>query len=170
MTPVYLRYQGEGQFEPVNKRQATECDKRFVIGEAYPMDEAYQRSVKTHGHQFAFVHDAWVNLPEEYARAPFAASPEHLRKFALISTGWCDTQAYVCSSHAEALRWAANIKPLDEFSIVTVKASTVLRHTAKSQSMRAMGRDDFKASKDAIMDWIEDLISVPRGTLAKEAA
>jgi hypothetical protein len=168
MTAVFLRYQGEGQFEPANKRQAQECDKQFVVGEVHQLEEAHSRSSKTHNHEFAFVHQAWKTLPEVFAAAPFAQSPDHLRRYALIITGWSDTQSYVCGSNAEALRWAANLRPLDEFSIVTVKGSIVERRTAKSQSMRAMGRDDFKASKRAILDYIEDLISVPSGTLAKE--
>lgn len=166
MTPVYLRWNGEA-FEPATPRQATECNRRFVVGEVYPMDEHHQRSGETHRHEFAFIREAWMNMPERYAEAPFALSPEHLRKFALIQTGWCDTQTLVCSSRAEAMRVASFIRPLDEFSVVAVTGPTVTRMTAKSQSMKAMGKRDFQASKKAILDYVEDLIGAERGSLTK---
>lgn len=164
--PVYMRWTGDG-FEPATARQTSECDKRFVVGEVYPLDEAHQRSGETHRHEFAFIREAWQNLPEHYADAPFARSPEHLRKFALIMTGWCDTTTFVASSKAEAQRMASFIRPLDEFSVVSVKEATVTRAVAKSQSMKAMGKRDFQASKQAILDYLEDMIGVQRGALAK---
>lgn len=168
--PVYLRYAGEGCFEPANQRQAKASDAIYTIGEVYPLEPAYQRSHASHNHEFAFVNEAWLNLPESYSIAPFAASPEHLRKHALIMTGWCDTQTFACGSKAEAERWAANLRPLDEYSVVIVQGTTVTRAVAKSQSMRAMGKKDFQASKTAIMEYLEDMIRVGRGALTGQAA
>lgn len=164
--PVYMRWTGEA-FEPMNARNAAECDRRFVVGEVYSLDEVQSRSMDSHRHEFAFIREAWLNLPERYADAPFARSSEHLRKYTLIMTGWCDTATHVCSSRAEAMRFAAFIRPLDEFSVVTVKEATVIRATAKSQSMKAMGKDDFQRSKQAILDYLEDLIGAERGSLLK---
>lgn len=95
-----------------------------------------QRSPQSHNHEFAFVAEAWRNLPERFKDQPWAQSSEHLRKFALIKTGFCDTQTYACASAAEAARWAANLRPLDEYSIVSIQGATVFRFTARSQSKR----------------------------------
>ena len=165
MAPVFLQYQGEGEFKPSNKRQANECDKRFVVGEIYPLDVDYGRSTVSHNHEFAFVKTAWDNLPEHYSAALFAQSPTHLRRYALIMTGWCDTSTQVCASNAEAMRTAAFIRPMDEYSVVVVNGVTVNRMVAKSQSRKAMGGKVFQQSKQAVMDYLEDLIGVPKGSL-----
>ena len=47
---------------------------------------------------------------------------------------------------------------LDDFAIVVVTGSVVTRFTAKSQSQRAMGKADFQASKDAVLDLAAQLI------------
>ena len=101
---------------------------------------------------------------------PWAQSSEHLRKYALIKTGFCDTQTWVCGSKAEATRWAANMRPEDEYSIVVAQGNTVLRFIAKSQKMRAMGAQEFQASKTAIMDFIAGLLDVAPAELQGSAA
>ncbi len=139
----------------------------FKAGEQYRMEAIEARSWASHAHQFAWLHyDAWLNLPERYAKEPWAQSSEHLRKYALISTGFCNTQTWVCGTKAEAMRWAANMRPEDEYSIVVAQGPTVVRYTAKSQSVRAMGAKDFQASKTAILDFIAGLLGVDAAELA----
>ena len=142
----------------------------FTEGEQYRMEAIEARSWATHAHQFAWLHDAWLNLPEQYAIEPWAQTSEHLRKYALIRTGFCNTQTWVCSTKAEAVRWAANMRPEDEFSIVIAKGGEVVRYTAMSQSARAMGAKDFQASKTAILDYIAGLLGVGPAELAAQAS
>lgn len=137
---------------------------RYMVGDTYTLIEHLERSSASHAHYFASVNDGWMNLPEEHAeRFP---SAEHLRKFALIRTGYSDSHTLVCSSKAEALRVAQFMRPIDEFAVVTVQGTTVTRFTAKSQSYRAMGREDFQKSKDAVLDYIAGLIGVTSQALA----
>lgn len=124
-----------------------------------------QRSDPSHRHEFAAIAEAWKNLPERFHQEPWAQSPEHLRKYCLIRAGFCNTQTFACASNAEAQRWAANLRPLDEYSIVVVQGATVLRFTAQSQSKRAMGAKRFQESKQAILDLLDDMIGVERGTV-----
>lgn len=80
---------------------------------------------------------------------------------------------YVCSSGAEAIRWAANLrKEVDEYALVIVERSVVRVMKAKSQSRKAMAKADFQASKTAILEWVAGLLDVAPETLArvKEAA
>lgn len=143
------------------------CDRQFVIGESYILTELEERSSKSHAHFFACVRDGWSSLPEDLAgRFP---SPDHLRKWALIKAGFRDEVSFVASSKAEAARIAAFLRPVEDTAVVRVKDAVVIRWTAKSQSMRAMGKDDFQRSKDAVLAVIDELIGTAPGTLSREA-
>lgn len=135
----------------------------FVVGEVYHLDLIEERSAKSHRHYFAAINEAWSSLPEHLAQQ--WPTPEHLRKHALIATGYRDETSFVASSKAEALRIAAFMRPADDFSVISVNGALVVRATAKSQSLRAMGKDDFTASKTAVLDWIADLLGTPRETI-----
>lgn len=127
------------------------ADRVFTDQEVYRLGVIEERSANSHAHFFAAIHEAWSNLPDAMlTRYP---TSEHFRKTGLIETGWCDTHTLVCSSKAEAQRVAAFMRPTDEFSVVIAKECTVTRYVAKSQSVRAMGRDDFQRSKQSVLDW-----------------
>ncbi len=152
--PLAVDWTGEA-FVPVHPRRA---DKFLTVGERYTIVQHLQRSVATHNHEFAWLNEAWMNLPENMAdRFPTA---EHLRKWALIRAGYSDSHTITCKSKAEALRVAAFIRPIDEFALIITQGSTVTRYTAKSQSRRAMGAEDFQRSKEAIMDVVAKMIGV----------
>jgi hypothetical protein len=161
--PILMRWTGEAM-EPVSSFWASRADRQWVVGETYPMVKHQDRSQATHNHEFAAIADLWASLPERYRDEPWAQSPEHLRKFALIMCRYCDTQTYPCNSRAEAERWAKNLRPLDEYSVVKVEGTTVYRFTAQSQAKRAMGAKLFGESKRAILEYIEDLIGADRGS------
>ena len=155
--PVQFQWDGEAMV-PANRFWAGVCDKQFVVGERYTLAEHHERSGNSHRHYFAEVKTAWDNLPEDQAeRFP---TPEHLRAYALIKTGWHDKADFVASSKAEALRMAAFLRPIDEYSIVLVKDNIVSRFTAKSQAYRAMNKKDFQASKDAVLDYVSGLCGI----------
>jgi hypothetical protein len=114
---------------------------------------------------FAALKEAHNSLPDETAeRLP---TPEHLRKFALIKTGFADSRSLACSSRAEALRIAAFMRPADEFSVVTIEGAVVTVWTAKSQSVRAMGKAEFTASKDAVLAYVASLIGTTTAALER---
>jgi hypothetical protein len=100
----------------------------------------------------------WHSLPES-AAAQFPTS-EHLRKFALIKCGYANHRQFVASSKAEALRIAAFVRPTDEYAVVSVDGNIVNQWTAQSQNMRAMGKQAFQASKEAVLDYIGALLGV----------
>jgi hypothetical protein len=163
--PIIYRWSGEAM-EPL-PRFAKLCDATFVVGEVYRLVEHHERSSVSHRHYFACVHSAWENLPEQWAdRLP---TSEHLRKYALIRTGYRDERSIVAASKAEAQRIAAFVKPLDDFAVVLVSEAQVTVYTAKSQSVKAMGRTEFQASKVAVLDFCADLIGVATEQLTKAA-
>lgn len=162
---ILYRWQGDAM-EPL-PRFREECDREFVVGQIYRLDVYEERSHKSHAHYFACIADGWQNLPENLA-ADFP-TPECLRKHALIRSGYADKRTFVASSKAEALRIAAFIRPLDEYSIVTVDGAMVTEYRAQSQSQRAMGAKTFQASKDAVLNYIAGLIGTTPATLAANA-
>lgn len=163
--PLPFEWNGEAMV-PLHAGRA---DKAYVVGERYMLAPFEQRSTASHNHEFAWLHEAWLNLPEHYASQPFAASAEHLRKYALIQAGYSDSHSLVCGSKAEAIRVAAFIRPLDEFAVVTVNWPVVNRFTAKSQSRRSMGKEEFQKSKTAIMDVVARMLGVPTEDLRRAA-
>src|SRR5690349_2757067 len=101
-----LPMQWDGEVMRPTRGFARLADKAYVVGEVYTLVEAdASRSQASHRHYFAAVYDAWLNLPElDAERFP---TVEHLRKYALIRAGYCDTREIVCSSKAEAVRLGA---------------------------------------------------------------
>ena len=92
----------------LHRRHHNEAAAQFVIGQCYRLAEIEERSEASHEQEFAWLREAWLSLPESIARE--FPSPEHLRKRALIATGWCTTTDYVSGSAAETIRWAAKLR------------------------------------------------------------
>lgn len=168
--PVLLQYEGEGDFRAVNAHAARLADRSYTVGEQYRMAPFAERSQASHNHEFAVIADLFDSLPERFENEPWAQSAEHMRKFALVMTGYCDTTTFTCDTVEEAERWAMNLAPLDEYSVVRVEGTTVQRFTAKSQSRRAMGGKLFQESKTAVLEYLEDLLGVDRGDAQRSAA
>jgi hypothetical protein len=164
--PIPCTWTGEA-FQP-QPRFAKMADEHFVIGQAYRMAPVEDRSRASHGHYFAMINEAWANLPE--ALIDQYPNPEALRKKALIKAGYRDERSIVAASKAEAQRVAAFVRPMDDTAVVVVHEAVVLVLTAKSQSLRAMGKADFQASKDAVLAVLADLIGVAPAELSKAQA
>lgn len=146
---------------------ADEAKRAFKIGEMYRLSEINERSTNTHNHYFACLTEAWRNLPEEIAdRFP---KVDHLRAYALIRTGYCNSASLVAGSPEEAKQIAAFMRPLDEFSVIDVKDCVVTRYTAKSQSYQAMDKQEFKASKDHVLEFVATLANTTPAELAINA-
>lgn len=145
-------------FEPRTPFQRRLASERFGSGEVVYVQAEHERNMSRHRACFARIRDLWQTLPERYALEQWAQSPEHLRKYALISTGYCDTHTLACKTKTAAIAAAAFMRPIDEFSVVVAKGTTVVRYVAKSQSVAAMGAPVFRASMEAVETFIERLI------------
>ena len=64
---------------------------------------------------------------------------------------------------------SAQTAPTGGIRGVVVNEATVTVMTAKSQSMRAMGRVEFQRSKEAVLDVVAQMIGVKRDALAANA-
>lgn len=89
---------------------------------------------------------------------------------ALIRTGYCNKRQLVCRSAKEAERMAAFMRPTNPLAVIEVDNCVVTEWTAESQSNRAMGKQRFQESKDAVLGWVADLIGLPSDSSARRAA
>jgi hypothetical protein len=144
--PLHCRWDGES-FVPLRPKEA---DKHYVIGEVYPLIVHEERSAASHKQYFASLHEAWMNLPE--AEADRFPSPDHLRKRALVEAGYFDEEIIDCGSNKVAPNVGAAIRKRDDFAVIFIRDQFVIVRSAKSQSMRAMGKAVFQKSKDAVLD------------------
>lgn len=149
-------------FEPYGRTARAMCQERFGDGEILSIEAERERSMRSHRHQFAEIHEMWLNLPERLMAMPYAATSETLRKHALIVTGYRDCETIVAGSDAAAERVAAYVGQLARkahgYAIVKTEGPTVLCYTPHSQSIKAMGSERFQESKTAILEWIEDIL------------
>ncbi len=158
----------EGVFRPLRNFHNV-ARAHYGEGECVTLEPHEERSEKSHSHEFAWLKDAWLSLPEHLAAE--YPSPTHLRKRALIATGWCNVRDYVCASRAEANRLAATLKgELDEYTVVIVRNDVVRVCRAKSQARNKMNAKDFQASKTAILEHVAGLLNITPETLTREAA
>ena len=163
--PIAFVWNGEAMAPTPRFRRA--CDERFVVGLIYTLDEIAGGSTKSRNHYFACLAEAWKNLPEDEAeRHP---TSEHLRHFALIKTGYANSQQTVYGSKADALRAAAMARSLTEYALVLVSENVVTVWTAKSQSPRAMSPKEFQESKTAVLDYVSALCGVNTDDLKNNA-
>lgn len=162
--PLLWRWDGEALWpRPAFVREA---NAQFVVGETYRLAEFEERSADSHAHQFAWLNEAWKTLPERLA--PEFPSPTHLRKRALIETGFYNETILDVGSKVAAMHVATTLRTKDEFAWIVVRGCVVVMREAKSQKRTAMDRAEFQASKDAILAWVSDLLGVAPDAL-KEA-
>lgn len=144
------------------------CNAEFVVGEKYRCEVQEDRSWVSHKHQFAWLHEAWLTLPEHIA-ARFL-NEDQLRKHGLIHGGFCDSTTVVCASRAEAERWYKHLISREPDTIVKIEGNVLIQFTARSQSRRAMDAKTFQRSKQAVLDFVDGLLGIEPGTSARQAA
>lgn len=155
-------------FHPIPRAVNVAC-VHYGDGEVVTLAPVEERSEVSHRHEFAWLREAWLSLPE--ALADEYASPEHLRKRALIAAGWCDVRDYACASRAEAQRLAATLRgELDDYTVVVVRDSVVRVCRAKSQARNKMNAADFQASKTAVLEHVAGLLGVDPQSLQRARA
>jgi hypothetical protein len=160
MTPQIIAEFDGKVLRPVNPCHSLEKGICYEIVE--------QRSDETHNHYFACIKTAWENLPTKY-RWDYP-TPEHLRKRALIESGYCSCTeiCFTWIGDIPLLQGVAEI--LDEFAALIVKDSVVYIYRAKSQSYKAMKRDEFQKSKEDVLSFCAGLIGVTPEELSANGA
>ena len=117
MRPVNFTWTDDGTMKP-EPRFATLCDRQFVIGAVYPLQVVEARSMATHNHYFASLHEMWNNLPEDIAKR--WPTVEHLRAWALVQAGFYTEKDYVCDSDGKATYLAKIIRAHAEYAVIKI--------------------------------------------------
>ena len=165
LPPILCEWDGDGFApRPAFKQR---CNEALTVHEIYRLEIVEERSRRSHSHYFACVHDAWLNLPEDQAER--FSTEEHLRKWALIRSGYRDERSIVAASKAEAIRIAAFIRPMDDHAVVVVRDKVIIVWTAKSQSYRAMRKKAFGESKEAVLNILAQLVGTTPKDLEENA-
>lgn len=154
--PVYFTWNGEAM-EPIG-RFSRLAERTFTSGHAYRMIVEEERSGASHRQYMAAVHEAWMQLPEPWDIA--FPTEDHLRKYALIRTGFCTIVKVVGNKRV----------PVDGYAIVCEEDGVTTIYQAKSQSYKAMGAEEFQKSKTAVLDYLADMVGVTAEQLTKERA
>lgn len=133
-------------------------ERFFKEGQRYSLVQFHDRDKASHDQEFVFVREAWASLPENLAER--FQSPDALRKWALIRAGFSYSSTVVCDTEADAERFAAFLRPMDELAVIIVRGVTVTRFVAMSQSKHSMGAKEFYRSKEAIIEVIARMLEV----------
>lgn len=160
--PLPFLYEGAGLFRAATPYFTKRCEEAFEVGQKHFLIEHQERSTASHGHYFAALHEAWMNLPEDIAHE--FPTFDKFRATGLISTGYYNERRILCANEADAQRMAAFMQPLDPLAIISWHGCAVVARTAKSQSYRAMNKQEFRASKEAVLAWAWALIGVDPAT------
>ena len=158
--PIVYIWKG-GAMWPLG-RFSNRAGAEFDEGSLYTLAVPSNRSKASHNHYFARIAEIWQTLPESVAMEPWAASAEHLRAYALIKTGWCQTQTHVCMGNAEARRTANVARRMvtdAHWRLVVARGKQVDVYTPQSQKVRLMGKEDFQQSKDDVLELLEKMIA-----------
>lgn len=170
----------------VDRRYLKLARRTYADGDTYPLEYTEYRSLKSLRHYHAAVKDIFDNLPDDMKNrwdkmvddgvwniSP-STSPDILRKWALIKTGWRRERVIVCETASHAKRWIKNMyDDEDPFSITVVHDKTITIYRARSQSMygpHKMTAAEFKESKSQVLDLLGSLIGVKRTELEKAQA
>ena len=163
--PVLMQWSGEVMVP--DSRFLPLCNRQFAVGENYPLLPVEERSMASHNAYFAAIHDGWLNIPENLsARWP---SEDHLRKWCLIQCNFFNESEFEFETENQAKRFATFYRKVDDYARIFPHGKKIIIRVAKSQSIAAMGKDTFQASKTAVLDLIESMIGVKPGELRKEA-
>jgi len=163
--PIMAKWDGTA-FVPF-RRHDNECAARFVIGENYLLDPEEPSSSLSRAHQFAWLREAWKQMPESLT--DMYPTPEHLRKRALIEAGFFRETVIDVGNKAGALRVATAWRAKDEFAYVAPRGGFVIIREAESQSGTNMGRKKFQESKQKMMDIVAQMLGVSADDLRDNA-
>jgi len=164
---INIIYQWDGDAMRPLPRFHNLANGEFVVGEKYRCEVQEDRSWVSHKHQFAWLHDAWLSLPEHVA-ARFL-NEDQLRKHGLIAGGFCDSTTVPCASRAEAERWYKHLRSREPDTVVSINGNVLIQFTAWSQSRRAMDAQTFQRSKTAVLDYVASLLETAPAEIERAA-
>ncbi len=143
------------------------CDAQFEVNEEYPLMIVENRSMASHNHFFAALHEGYLNLAEEYAQE--FDSEEHLRAWCLCKEGFCTVETYVLNTAEDARKMRQAMKRENPITIIAVTGNVAKVYRPESQSIAAMKKERFEASKAAVLSRVASMARTTVTELKKNA-
>lgn len=143
------------------------CDEQFAISEEYPLMILEERTQASHNHYFAAVHEAYLNLAEDYAQE--FDSEDDMRKWCLCKEGYCTKEQYVLNTAGDAMQMRDALKKQEGYRIVRVNGNVVTVWYPLSQSRPAMKKQMFEDSKAAVLARAASMARTTPAELKKNA-
>lgn len=143
------------------------CAAQFEINGEYPLMIVENRSMASHNHYFAALHEAYLNLAEEYTQE--FDSEEHLRHWCLCREGYCTTTTYVMNTAEDARQLRDALKTMNKSTIVSVNGNIAKVYNPESQSLASMKKERFEASKAAVLARAASMARTTPAELKKNA-
>ena len=146
----------------------------------YPLEVIEHRSSKDHAHYFASVRNAFDNINDPET-LEVLSTPNKLRQWALIQSGWCEVTVFGPLSKRSAIKSAQtaaiNFRKNDDYVEVSIRKTVdeetgrqawlVIIKTAQSQSRASMKKEAFRESTVAVLDVLSGAIEVKRRDLER---
>lgn len=151
-----LIYMGDGEFRASSSYHVRRCEEQFGLGELITVEAQNERSRASHAHYFAVLDELWQTLPESLGD-DFPSS-EALRKWCLIKAGYSTQTKLVFKDNEAAIEAEMLIADLDNYAVCEVTDNILAVWRAKSQSLKAMGKEEFQKSKDAVLTEVRKLL------------
>lgn len=165
MRPILCQWDGE-VMRPTGRMQAI-ADAQFVPGERYRLEVVCNRSGADHRHYFAWLHEAWSNLPEHLEGR--WADEDALRRWALIKADFFTVHTYYAETETEADRYSASMLEQDSEVQIERAGFRVIVKRAMTQNFKSMTQRQFHDSKDKVIRVVSMLIGVTPETLKRES-
>ena len=181
--PVLMTWRASDRTMVLVPRFARVAMAQFKDGEEYPLEVKEQRSSQEHNHMFAAIKNAFDHITDAET-LEVLSTPNKLRQWALIQTGWCDVTVFGPLPNRSAINSArtaaTNFRNKDDYVEISVRQAhdeetgeingwAVVIKTAKSQSRASMDKEDFRKSKADVLDVLAGHIEVKRRDLERSA-
>ena len=140
------------------RKYAAICDRELTIGERFICGIEPLSSPASRRHFFAVINELFESWPETHPRQ--FATPDHLRRWALIRCGFRSERQFAAASPAEARRLATFLHGGDEYAEIAVNGNVVVEWKALSQKSYAMGREQFAKSKAETLAFLAEQVGV----------
>lgn len=132
--------------------------KSFKNGDRVIVEIYEPRSVSWERKFFAIVNSAWMNLPWDMQQE--FATPDELRKWALIQTGHCHERKGVMASNKAVLEYMSSPRATDDYVLFSVNGATFVERRPMSMRRDQMNREQFNKAADDVIACLAKLLGV----------
>jgi hypothetical protein len=144
------------------------AEKQYAENASYVLSEVEERNMRFHDLYFATLHEYFVNIPEKIQAR--WTSEKHFRQFCLCETGHYHEKEFDLQTADQAKRFAKFCRREEaDYMQISVHDKKVIARWAKSQAVKAMGAEEFKASVDAVLDLAAQFVGVAPGKMVRES-